>query len=172
MPQSIIHILEYYILFQIILQANLSAITIFFIRLTRKLCKQWYFAQNFSNYNNMKRIFTTLLTLILSAIVGLINGFFGGGGGMLCVPMLQKIRGLKTKKAHATAIMIILPITLLSALTYWREGAIPEQHLPLVIVGTLLGGIVGAVALKKLSPVVVGAIFAVMMIAVGVRLAV
>lgn len=171
MQYSIIHILEYYILFQIILQANLSAMTIFFGYKGRNICNQWYFVQKISNYNNMKRIFKNLLLSVSSAVVGFINGFFGGGGGMLCVPTLEKIGGLPTKKSHATAIAVILPVSALSAGAYIKEGVVPTDILLVTVLGVLLGGVIGAVLLKKLPPLLVGAIFSVMMIVVGVKTA-
>ena len=41
--------------------------------------------------------------------VGICNGFFGSGGGMIAVPMLEK-GGSEAKKAHATSIAITLPL--------------------------------------------------------------
>ena len=120
----------------------------------------------------MKGKFRLILTVILSVLIGTVNGFFGGGGGMLCVPMLEKVNKLPTQKAHATAIMIIAPISLLSAAAYLFSGSVDEGKLPLVIAGVIVGGLIGAVALKKLPPAVTGLIFALSMIVVGVRLAV
>ena len=49
------------------------------------------------------------------------SGFFGGGGGMLCVPLLQ-FRGLDVKRAHATALIVILPLCIVSAAIYIANG--------------------------------------------------
>ena len=43
-------------------------------------------------------------------LTGFINGFFGGGGGMVCVPVLTGALKLSQKQAHATAIFFILPL--------------------------------------------------------------
>lgn len=103
--------------------------------------------------------------------VGFVNGFFGGGGGMLCVPLLEKVLGEQTKKSHATAILIILPISIASAITYIVGGYFSLSGTLYTSGGVIAGGIIGALLLKKLPPFAVGMIFAVMMIAVGVRLA-
>lgn len=89
---------------------------------------------------------------------------------MLCVPFLEKILKLPTKKAHATAIAIIAPITLFSAAAYLFKGAAPFPQLWYASGGVLAGGIAGALLLKKLPAGIVGAVFAVMMIVAGVRL--
>ena len=49
--------------------------------------------------------------------VGAANSLFGGGGGMIAVPLLQKT-GMSEKSAHATAILVILPVSLLSFVLY------------------------------------------------------
>ena len=104
-------------------------------------------------------------------LVGFVNGFFGGGGGMLCVPLLEKALDEPTKKAHATAILIILPISIASAITYIASGYFSLFGALATGGGVVAGGIIGALLLKKLPPFAVGITFAVMMIGVGVRLA-
>ena len=109
--------------------------------------------------------------LILSgAIIGFLNGFFGGGGGMVCVPILQKVLNLDAKHSHATAIIVIFPLSLISAFIYVFNGYI--QSFPLLIVGTgvVLGGLLGAFALKFLPPKAVRIIFAIIMFLGGIKL--
>ena len=50
--------------------------------------------------------------------LGAANSLFGGGGGMLAVPLLRA-GGLPERKAHATAILVILPICLSSLFLYF-----------------------------------------------------
>lgn len=103
--------------------------------------------------------------------VGFINGFFGGGGGMLCVPLLNKILGEETKSSHATAMLIILPISIASAITYVSSGFFDLKLTLIVGGGVIAGGIVGALLLKKLNSAAISIIFAVLMIAAGIKLA-
>ncbi|MBO4594177.1 MAG: TSUP family transporter, partial [Clostridia bacterium] len=49
------------------------------------------------------------LKIIVGIIAGLINGLFGGGGGMIVVPCLKYLLKYETDSAHATAIAVILP---------------------------------------------------------------
>ena len=55
-------------------------------------------------------------------LAGLANGFFGGGGGMLLVPMLTRYCGLDQRRAFATSVAVILPLCGLSAAIYWMRG--------------------------------------------------
>ena len=106
-----------------------------------------------------------IVPLICAGIVtGLVNGLFGGGGGMLVVPMLP------VKNAHATAILIILPVSALSGILYAAFGNFSlSSGLP-VSAGVLAGGIAGAFLLKKLSAKWVSAVFALVMLAAGLKM--
>ena len=70
----------------------------------------------------MKKFLKNAAVALLGGAVGFINGFFGGGGGMVLVPLLEKVLGCPVKKSHATAIAIILPVSLAGAITYIISG--------------------------------------------------
>ncbi|MBQ7235765.1 MAG: sulfite exporter TauE/SafE family protein [Clostridia bacterium] len=101
---------------------------------------------------------------------GIINGVFGGGGGMLVVPMLVHLLKCPAKKAHATAILIILPLSIVSGIFYAAFGNFNlEVGIPAGI-GVILGGTVGALLLSKLSSKWLTIIFCVVMAAAGVKM--
>ena len=111
------------------------------------------------------------LVLCLSgALIGLINGFFGSGGGMICVPLLEKALHLPNKYSHATAIAVILPISFVSAIIYLLSGNLQTVTFLTVGSGVLLGGIVGSFLLKFLPAKIVRVIFVFVMLAGGIRL--
>ena len=101
--------------------------------------------------------------------IGIINGFFGGGGGMICVPALILL-GLSNKQAQATAILIMLPISIASAIVYYSSGFVDSNSVLFVSIGSVIGGIVGAYLLKKLSNNVLQYVFALVVVAAGVRM--
>lgn len=111
-----------------------------------------------------------IILLLLGGMIGFINGFFGGGGGMICVPTLEKALKLDNKRAHATAIAVIFPLSLISCAIYIFKGSI--QSLPLLTVGlgVLVGGIAGSISLKYIPSKVLRIIFAIIMFVGGVRL--
>lgn len=101
--------------------------------------------------------------------VGLCNGLFGSGGGMVAVPMLEK-GGCEPKKAHATSIAMTLPLSVISGIVYFRGGGLDiETALKFVPMG-LAGAAVGAVIMKKLSGSLLKRIFGLLMIIAGVRI--
>ena len=55
------------------------------------------------------------ILVIFSAAAGFVNGFLGGGGGVIVVALLLAVAKLNQKYAQATALLIILPLTIVSA---------------------------------------------------------
>ena len=110
-----------------------------------------------------------VIVLICGLFVGFINGFFGGGGGMLVIPLLTFL-GLEEKNAHATALLCILPISVASAVVYIVKGNINYAELGFASLGFILGGIVGALLLKRTNNKVLRIIFSLIMIAVGIKI--
>lgn len=88
---------------------------------------------------------------------------------MLAVPLLQQ-SGLDAKRAHATALFVILPICIISAAIYISNGYFDTQTVLCACIGVVLGGIVGAFMLNKLNSTVISLIFAFLMIAIGIKL--
>ena len=111
-----------------------------------------------------------LILILCGALIGLVNGFFGGGGGMLCVPILEKIIGLESKKAHATTLCVILPLCIVSALVYIYNNNIDFVNLSWVSLGAISGGIIGAIFLSKINSKWLRVIFAILMLGVGVKM--
>ncbi len=98
--------------------------------------------------------------------VGLANSLFGGGGGMLAVPLLLTT-GYQEKTAHATAILVILPISLFSFLLYLFRGLYNFSVLIPSAIGVTVGGILGAKLLDKMSTKKVSLLFAVLQAVAG-----
>ena len=116
------------------------------------------------------RLKDVMICVGMGAISGAVNGLFGGGGGMIVVPMLSKFLRYEQKKSHATAILIILPLSIFSGLLYCVFGNFNfTVGLP-VVVGVVVGGIIGALLLSKLSSKWVAVIFSVIMAIAGCKM--
>ena len=108
------------------------------------------------------------LALICGVFIGFINGFFGGGGGMICVPVLTSIIKLPEKVAHATTILIILPMCVTSLIIYFLNS---ELNLALswpILVGFVVGGVIGAIILKKINNDILKLIFDFIILSAGI----
>ena len=106
---------------------------------------------------------------LTGALTGLANGFFGGGGGMVVVPLMIYLLKMKTKNAHATALAVILPITLISALVYFIGGKFDFKIGVPSLFGVVAGGILGAWLLGKISAKWLTKIFSLVMLIAGVK---
>ena len=107
--------------------------------------------------------------ILCGCLVGLANSLFGGGGGMLAGPLLQKT-GLSEKEAHATAILLILPISLLSFFFYVFQGLYDFSVLIPTALGVTSGGILGAKLLGKLPTKTVNLLFCFLQALAGIFL--
>lgn len=84
---------------------------------------------------------------------GTLSGFMGAGGGMILVPLLRDWAGLSEKKAMATSVMIIAPLSALSAAIYCFSGQTDWLAALPYMAGGLLGGILAGIWFVKIPPV-------------------
>ena len=111
------------------------------------------------------------ILLILSGIfTGAVNGVFGGGGAMIAVPLLNSLLQKPTNVSHATAILVILPISFASGIMYLFNGYFDAELFIAVGLGVLAGGFFGAELLGKLSAGSITLIFAIIMFAAGIKM--
>ena len=107
---------------------------------------------------------------IIGILTGFANGLFGSGGGTIVVPAMERILGVETHKAHATAVAIILPLSVLSAFLYKNAGDLDWQTILWVSAGGVAGGFVGAKLLNRFSSKWLNKIFGAFMIVAAVRM--
>ena len=110
------------------------------------------------------------LFLIAGLVAGAANGFFGGGGGSILVPMLTKKCGLEPKTAFATSVAVIAPVCAVSAAVYAFRGELEGANLLPYALGGLLGGAAGGVLLKKVKSKALTVLFGALMVLSGVRI--
>lgn len=110
-----------------------------------------------------------LFCVFAGILCGFLNGFFGAGGGTLAVPLLKKA-GLSENESHAGAVAVILPVTIVSAVFYLLRGdVLIADSLPFVFTG-MLGAVLGAFLLKKISGKWLRRIFGALVIFASVRM--
>ena len=90
--------------------------------------------------------------LLAGGLAGLVNGFFGGGGGSVLVPLLTRLCKLDQRRAFATSVAVILPLCAVSAVIYLLRGGMEwGAALPYLLGGTL-GGFLGGKWFRKADP--------------------
>jgi uncharacterized membrane protein YfcA len=87
----------------------------------------------------------TLLFIGLGIVAGMLSGLIGIGGGIIIVPALVFLVGLSQHQAQGTTLALMVPpIGLLAAWTYYRRGYVDIRIAVLICLGFLLGSLVGA----------------------------
>ena len=109
------------------------------------------------------------------ALAGFFNGLLGAGGGIIVVLALSyaiKGDGEARRSLYANALCVMLPLSLLTLLSYALRGGLPEGFLGAdylwVLVGGAIGGILGGVILGRLRASLTDSLFALLTVVSGV----
>jgi uncharacterized membrane protein YfcA len=112
-----------------------------------------------------------ILFVLLGLAAGVLAGLFGIGGGILVVPALVLVGGMSIQTATGTSLgALLLPVGLLGAIVYYREGHLDVRAALLVALGMFAGSYVGATLSQALRPAVLSRLFAVFLVIVAIRL--
>lgn len=79
----------------------------------------------------------TLGMALAGAAAGLVTGLFGGGGGMVLIPLLTLLTDLKEGEVFPGSVSVILPVCLAALLL---SSDIPWRSALPFLPGSLLGG--------------------------------
>ena len=90
---------------------------------------------------------------------GLINGLFGGGGGMVLLPLLTKWSRLEARAAFATCVAIIFPMCCVSTAVYLYQVRPALSMVVPYLAGGVAGGLVGGLTFDKVPVRLLKAIF-------------
>lgn len=101
-------------------------------------------------------------------LCGGLNGFFGSGGGVIAVPVLQH-DGCTAREAHACSVALIFVLSLVTTAAYWFNGNLDFGAAWQYVPWGLGGAAAGSLFLRKISSVWLHRIFGLLIIAAAVR---
>lgn len=105
-------------------------------------------------------VFTILTFIALGLLAGFASGLFGIGGGLIIVPVLVFAFGFSQHLAQGTTLaMMVPPIGIAAAWTYYQKGDVDIKVALLICVGFLVGSIFGARLATSISNELLGRIF-------------
>lgn len=110
-----------------------------------------------------------LFPALAGLLAGLANGFFGGGGGMVLVPLFTGLCGLSQRSAFATSVAVILPLCILSSVIYLLRGSLDLAAALPYLLGGLMGGFWGGKLFQKVNILWLRRIFALLILYGGVK---
>lgn len=107
--------------------------------------------------------------LIIGTCAGAANGFFGAGGGLFLVPLFTAWLGMEQKRAFATSVAIIFPLSTVSVLIYLQNGSLPLRFSAPYLFGGVLGGMFSGLLFSRVSVPLLRKAFALLLLWGGVR---
>ena len=122
-----------------------------------------------------RRVEPLTLGLIISLVVvglvaGVAGGMFGIGGGAIMVPAMVLLLAMDQKFATGTSIGAqILPVGLLGAFVYYREGNLNWKYSLLIALGLLFGTFVGAKIAQPISSATMKKLYGGFLLIIGAR---
>lgn len=109
--------------------------------------------------------------LVAGAVVGLLTGFFGVGGGFIIVPVLTLWLGLGFRRAVATSLVIISLVGLVALASHLFAGTTIAVGVTAALAGsTGVGALLGTVVASRLPQAFLGRAFAVVVTLVALYL--
>ena len=106
---------------------------------------------------------------IAGGAAGLANGLFGGGGGMVFLPILSRVGTLEQHRLYATCVGVIFPVCAVSAAVYLWRGEIELMTALPYLIGGPIGGWLGGKLYGKVSVKLLKWMFAAFLFYAGVR---
>ena len=109
--------------------------------------------------------------LALGLAIGIISGMIGIGGGAFLIPALMFFYGMSQKTAQGTSVAtLLLPIGIFAFSTYYKAGHVDLKLALLVAVGFAAGGWFGGLWAQHLPDLALRRGFAVLLVALAVKL--
>lgn len=112
-----------------------------------------------------------LVFIAMGLGAGVLAGMFGIGGGVIIVPALILLARFTPQAATGTSLAIfLLPVGLLGALAYYKEGHVRVLPAALLALGIFLGSPLGARIALGMSTLALKRAFAVFLVLVAARM--
>lgn len=111
------------------------------------------------------------LYIILGLVAGGFSGIIGLGGGIILVPAFIFLFGMSQQQAQGTTLALMVPpIGILAAYTYYQAGFVDIKVAALVCVGFIFGGWIGAKFAVQMPKEVLQKIFAVTLFLISIKM--
>ena len=78
-------------------------------------------------------------------LAGLVNGIFGGAGGMVLIPGLRLLTDIDEDDLFPTSVSVMLPVCLVSLFFQSRSTPLPWAQAAPYLLGSLGGGILAGI---------------------------
>ncbi len=114
---------------------------------------------------------TIILYIAVGLTAGVLSGLLGIGGGIVMVPLFIFLFGMSAHMAQGTTLAVMIPpIGLLAALTYYNHGYVNFKIAAFVCVGFFVGGLFGAKVANVIPEDMLRKIFGIVMLVFSIKM--
>ncbi|MGN1013991.1 MAG: TSUP family transporter [Butyricicoccus sp.] len=107
--------------------------------------------------------------LVIGALAGAANGFFGSGGGLFLVPLLSGWTKVSQKQAFATSVAVVFLLSAVSTVFYLSRGTVSLSFAAPYLVGGFLGGLLSGALFRRVSSDLLRRLFGLLLLWGGLR---
>ena len=105
---------------------------------------------------------------LAGVLTGVLSGLYGVGGGFIIVPALVLFSGMGIHRAVATSLMVIALVSASGLLSYLLAHQPLQTRIAMpFVIGGIIGLGLGTIVARKLSPVRLQKVFAIVIVAVA-----
>ncbi len=112
-----------------------------------------------------------LFYILLGLVAGTFSGLIGIGGAIIIIPCLVLLFGLSQHTAQGTTLALMVPpIGLLAAWTYYKHGFVDLKIAGLICLGFFAGGLIGAKFAAEIPDEILRKIFGVVLLLASLKM--
>lgn len=109
--------------------------------------------------------------LFLGIVAGALSGLIGIGGGVIIVPVLVFLCRFSQHEAQGTTLALLIPpIGILAAWSYYKHGYVNLHVAGLICVGFVIGSYLGARLATSLSNAALERVFGVALLLIALKM--
>ena len=109
-----------------------------------------------------------ILLVVLGLAAGTLSGLVGIGGGIIIIPALVMLFGLTQHQAQGTTLALLIPpIGILAAWTYYKQGFVDIPIALYIILGFVAGSYLGAKVATRLNEATLERVFGVFLLLIA-----
>jgi hypothetical protein len=109
--------------------------------------------------------------VLLGLVAGVFSGLIGIGGAIIIIPSLVLLFGLSQHTAQGTTLALMVPpIGLLAAWTYYKGGFVDLKIAGLICLGFFVGGLLGAKYAVAIPAVLLRRMFGIVLLIAALKM--
>ena len=113
---------------------------------------------------------TVALLIVVGLLAGTMAAALGVGGGIVFVPALVVLLDFTQHEAQGTSLVVIVPTAIIATVVHARHGRVDWRAALPVAVGGVCGALAGAALALQLDGGLLRRLFAVLLIALAIRM--